>query len=595
MGSFFCHNPAAFQYISLSARINLIENNGQGAFMKQYRLLHNTIILMLAMLATKIIGAVYRIPLANILGGTGMGFYSAAYGLFSPIYAITAAGIPTAVTRLIAQSASLGKYGDAKRIKRTAIWIFSAVGIVGTGLMAILAKPFAEHVSASPQSFIPTLIIAPSVLLCCVGGVYRGYFEGLGNIRPTAAAQVIEVIARLVFGLSLAYFTVETGMAEFCRTGAVFGIIAETKGDAAAAILPFAAGAAVLGVTISEVVAFVFLFVRIKFFSDGITKAEIQTSPPPERYSVIAKKLFKEIIPIAIGTAVMNLVSFIDLITVSRGIGKAISDNPVFFLREFAFLLGKQTKLEDLPVFMYGSYTGLAVSLFMLVPALAGMLDKSALPAITAACAVGDKEAIRRNITLVFRGTILMGLPACLGTGALAKPIMALLYGSRTDEAAVILNAFYILSAGGIFLLLSGVLFSVFYAAGKNKAPVTLMLCGIAVKWTGNIILLKIPELNIAAVSLSTVLCYFTVFLGGIFYLKRSLGIKLDFPDIFLKPLFAAVCCATAALFCWKQVSVFMPRVVSLGISALVGAVFYLLLLIITGGIKAKNMRNRQK
>ena len=145
---------------------------------------------MLSAGISKGLGALFKIPLTNLLGGVGMSYFSCAYSLFMPVYSLTVTGLSSAVARMIAQSVALGMYANAKKVRSTALIIFSIVGLAGSILTFLLSKIF----SRSMESSLSVAMIAPSVFFGCIMSVERGYYEGMSNMYPTAVSQVIEGI-----------------------------------------------------------------------------------------------------------------------------------------------------------------------------------------------------------------------------------------------------------------------------------------------------------------------------------------------------------------------------------------------------------------
>ena len=137
-------------------------------------LMKNTLILAVSMILTKIIGAVLKIPLTNILGGMGMGYFSTAYSLFSPVYAFLAAGLPTVITKQVAQATACKKYKTVRKIKGTALIISAVLGVAGSVFVFAAATPFAKYIANSYESRFAIITIAPSVFFCCVAAVYKG-------------------------------------------------------------------------------------------------------------------------------------------------------------------------------------------------------------------------------------------------------------------------------------------------------------------------------------------------------------------------------------------------------------------------------------
>jgi stage V sporulation protein B len=519
---------------------------------KSKSLIENAAILFIAMGITKVVGAVLKIPLGNILGGLGMSYFSSAYSVFGPIFALTAAAIPTVMTKLIAQSAAAGKFKSVRKIRKVALRAAALLGFAGTVLLLVITVPFTHFVADAPKSVPSMLLIAPSVFFCCVAAVYRGYYEGLRNTLPTAISQVIEAVVKAALGITLSYFVL-------AKTGS----------------LPYAAAAAVLGITVSEVIGLLFLFLR-GFTSDGISKEELDFSPPPESAAVLLKKFFREAFPITLGALAINLNSLIDLLTITNCINLAVARDRAYFLRHFTYGLQGGVALPDLGNFIYGSYTGIVASIVSLIPAMTGMLGKSALPAVAAAWQRGNTALISRNLKILFKGTFVLGLPLCLGMAAFSEPVLNLLYRAKPAEALVCAEPLLILSLGGILLSLAVTLFSIFYAIGRSDLPVKLMLAGSSVKLTLNLLLVPIPELNISGAALATVGCYFVICVIGLIYLKRLISVRIGIPAFFAKALFNSILCAVTALIGYNYVFAdFSSEILRLGFSVASGAGVY--------------------
>ena len=211
----------------------------------------NTAILFASMTITKIVGAVFKIPLANILGGTGMGYFSTAYGLYSPVFALTAAGIPAVMMRLTAQNIAAGRPENALRTRRTALALFSVLGLAGTLVVALFSAFFAEHIACSPESTPAVIAISPAVMICCIASVLRGYHEGLSDVVPSAAAAVAEAVSRAAAGLALSYGVVFYAKYRFDNGLDVFGMQYADYSSAYAAALPYAAAGAIAAVSVN--------------------------------------------------------------------------------------------------------------------------------------------------------------------------------------------------------------------------------------------------------------------------------------------------------------------------------------------------------
>lgn len=502
---------------------------------KKSDFIKNTAILFGAMFITKIIGAVLKIPLTNMIGGKGMGFFSSAYSFFTPVYTVLAAGLPTIVTKMTAQCIALKKYREARSVKASAIALSVAGGIVGTAFIFALAVPFVNYAAASPESLYSVYAIAPSILFCCMASAYRGYYEGLYNMFPTAVSQVLESVVKAVMGLGLSGIVLSLG-----ERGAI----------PAKQTLPCAAAAAVLGVTLGEFCGTMFLVLRSKLKKDTITEDELLSSPPPRSKRKIAKDIFLQSLPISAGALIINLSSFIDLLTISGGIQECLVKNYGYFLSNYSEAV-KEAGADSFGNFVYGSYTGIVLSVFMLISSLTALIGKSALPAIAAEHECGSREEVKRNVSILLSGIFVIGLPLCLSLGALSEPVLRLLYPVRSAEVSVSVLPLSILCFGGIAVAVCGGLFSVFQAVDRSDLPIKLMMAGSALKLMLNLIFLRIPQISVCGAALSTVISHLLVMVLGIVSLEKAIGVKVNVFPLFVKPFAASAACCFFALLCY--------------------------------------------
>ena len=545
----------------------------------------NTVILFISMAITKIVGALFKIPLANLLGGTGMGYFSTAYGLYSPIFALTAAGVPTVMMRITAQSLAAGRNEYASAVKKNALVLFSAIGLAGTLAVFVFAAPFAEYIACSPESTAAIMCISPAVMLCCTACVLRGYYEGMSDVLPSAAAAVAEATSRAVSGLAMAY-AVLIRARSCAETGEpFFGRMIVSTDEA----LPYAAAGAVLAVSVSELCGLITLIISDRRHSRLCVPCRGKFGRRE-----IYLRLLKEAAPIAASSLVMNCVSFADLLTVTRSLGSSAEINAGYFTEKFSEILPSCGGIDGLPNFMYGSYTGIAMSLFMLIPSFAGMTEKTSSPAIAAAWEKRDIPMLSESITTQLRACSLIGCPACCGAAALAEPILRMLYRSRAAEVSVCLDSFVILCLGGMFMVLSGAMFGIFQAVGKAHIPLVLMICSVAVKLILNPILISVPCLNIAGAAVSSVAGYVVMTIGACIALHRIVprGARV------LRAVFPAALCGGACGISARLVYELLPQgessIFRVAAAIASGMFIYGILLILTGNFRAGGIIKRK-
>lgn len=550
--------------------------------MKEKQYLKNMIILFASMVITKVVGALFKIPLANLLGGTGMGYFSTAYGLYSPVFALTAAGVPTVITRMTARYIAAGNEAGARFIKRTALVLFGCIGFVGTAAVAVFAKPFAEHIACSPQSTLAIICISPAVMLCCIASVLRGYYEGMSNVVPSSVAAAAEAVSRAVFGLGMAYAVVLYANKCFYSDMTVFGISCSSAEQAYEISLPYAAAGAVLAVSISELCGLISLII-----SDRKNRRLCKEQELSGRRCVCVM-LLREAAPIAAFALVMNCVSFVDLLTVTRTLGNCAQEYTDYFSRRFSSVLSASGGLSGLPNFMYGSYTGIAMSLYMLIPSFAGMTEKTALPEITAAWTKQDKAALKHSITTLFAACSAIAAPACFGAASLGKPILSMLYNSRPAEVFVCLDSFTILCLGGIFMTVGSAMFGVFQAVGKAHIPLILMTVSVGIKLALNPVLMSIPQLNIAGAAAASVVGYVFMAVSGYLILRKMLG-SMGIIRTIIPPVLSGAACAVCARLVYNTLEVRLSNTLNTIIAIACGGFVYILLLIFHRGFCASN------
>lgn len=189
-------------------------------------------------------------PTEGIIGVSGFGYFNAAYGLFNTLYALSVAGMPIAVSRMVAQNMQQGRYRDVRKIKRLSTVSFLCTGLLGTLLMFAGAGPYV-HFAENPNAFLAVFVMAPAIFFVCVSSSYRGYYEGLRNMYPTAWSQISEALVKLACGLLFSSAAVRLGLEEYERFGRVFGTAVETSSQAQLAVLPYGAAGAILGIVVS--------------------------------------------------------------------------------------------------------------------------------------------------------------------------------------------------------------------------------------------------------------------------------------------------------------------------------------------------------
>ena len=385
--------------------------------------LHGALILMVAIALVKIIGALFKIPLAWILTPVGNGYFGNAYSLYFPIFSLATAGFPIAISRLVSENSARGRYRDIRQIHTVSIKIFLFLGVAAFSIMFFGAKPYVSYaVGNNPQNALPAIYaLAPAIFFNSLMAIYRGYYEGLRNMYPTAISEIVEALSKLVFGLTFASLIIQSGLREFSASGTVYGVKMASAEYAKIATLPYAAAGAIFGVTVGSVFGFIYLFVYHKRHSDGITVEMLRASPRPLPMKHTTVRLIKTAIPIALGSLAVNLSTFIDSTFLQKRINDIMAQHSQVIISMYANVMPESVvKLNNVPTFLFGCFSN-ASTLFMLVPAITQAFGVSALPNVTEAWTGGNPKKIKRSIESVLRIVAMLTIPAGLGLSVLSR------------------------------------------------------------------------------------------------------------------------------------------------------------------------------
>lgn len=488
--------------------------------MKKQTFIKGSVILMLSAVIAKALGALFKIPLTNILGGVGMSYFSTAYSLFMPVYALTVTGLSSAVARMTAQSLALGMHRNTKRIRNTALMLFSAVGLVGSLLIAVIAKPFCILTADSPEAAPAVVLIAPSVFFSCIAAVERGYYEGMSNMYPTALSQLVEGVIKAIVGLLLCNYALEHSemISAYFPAGTDIRVIASAAG--------------ITGVSLSTVGAALF-FAVVRLFERST--ADLEGEPHLMSRRKIARELIAFALPTGVSAVVTNLTALIDMATLMGCIAEfGVS----------AEVIPSGVTADELPHFVYGSFSGIALTVFNLVPSVTNMLGKGVLPAVTQAWESKDSSQLQRRITQGILTTAVIAVPSAIGMGVLSREILTFLFPIQTDEVSICIDALRILMPGMVCLCLSYPVFSMLQGIGKAGAPLKIMIVGAVIKLSGNIAF--IPFMGVNGAALSTSLCYIAVLIISLRVLYNQTKIRLRLTPL-LPVIYSGSVCGAAA------------------------------------------------
>lgn len=558
---------------------------------KKQSLLTGAGVLAIATVAVKLIGALYKIPLTNLITVEGYGYFTGAYAVYNPLYAISMAGLPVAVSKLVSQNIELGRIKDAKLIFKVAQKLFFTVGLFGTVLLALIAVPYSNLV-ASPQNYISILAVAPCILFCCMMSSFRGYYEGLNNMTPTGVSQVIEAFVKLVFGLAATYICFNKWINNYHANAVdgvatVFGQKVNNEAEALSVMYPYAAAVAILGVTLGSMFGLLYLYIRYKRKGFGFTRDELVNSPPSQSEKTLRKSLIKIAAPVALSSVILNVSNIIDDTTIRNRLAFALEQNGDYIKEIYrSSLEAAQTLDSGIVNYLYGTH-GSVLNIKNLIPTVTLTLGISAIPVLSRAWTAKDKTQIKSTIESVLRVTMMIALPAGFGIAALAKPILTLLYPNETHMVPIATPMLTIYGFGIFLFAIVSPVTNMLQAVGRTDIPLRTVFIGSVIKIALNFVLIGNPDINIHGAPVSTTVCYIVMLSINLTSLIKVTDVKINFVSVFVKPCISGAACGVTAYFA----NYILQNILGVGntlstlISVCAGAGIYAVLMLLIKGI----------
>ena len=503
-------------------------------------------ILGIAGIVVKILGAVYRIPLVNIISSDGMGYYQTSYPLYTLLLTISTAGFPTAVAKLVSEKRALGNYKGAYRVFKISFFGMTLIGIITSVFIYFNARTIVSLIENN-NAYYSLIALAPALLFVPIMSSFRGYFQGTQSMTQTAVSQVVEQLFRVGVGLFLAYYLLDMGLPQ-AAGGAAFG----------------ASAGAIIG---TIVIIIMYMLNRPKMINEIKKSANYKL----DSVGVILKRLLSIAIPITIGAAIVPIMNNIDVIIV---------------LRRLTTIGFTQAEANDL----FGQLGGMAQTLINFPQVFSMALVMSIVPAIAHASTRKNYEGIRQITKSGVRVTILIGLPASLGLFILSTPIIKLLYFSEDLETLISTGQILqILAFSVIFLTLVQSLTAVLQGMGKTIIPVRNLAIGAVVKTIVTFTLVGIPEINVRGAAIGTVCAYMTASILNFIAVKRYTKTTFNFIDVLLKPVISVIIMTITVWYSYTFIYSILGGRIATVIAIFIGAVVYGLSLLLLGSLTTRD------
>lgn len=461
---------------------------------KKVSFLQGAAILGIAGLIVKVIGAAFRIPLANTIGLIGTSYYDTAYPYYSWLLVISSSGLPTAISKMVSERVTLGDYRGAHRVFTTAMQILCCIGLL-TSILMFFGSDYIARLHMLPEAAYCFKALAPALFFVALMCAYRGYMQGMQQMVPTAISQVVEQVGKLAVGLTLAFMLLDAGP-------------------------EYAAMGALIGVTVSELLALIYVMLSYRRRWPKI-RARLERSVRREAEPVAAR-LIAIALPITIGASISPLASVVDSALIIRillklGYAKETAQTA------FSLMRTNVATLTNMP------------------GVLTMALAMSLVPAISAFSAKRDHAGVQDTARLGLKLALIIGLPCAVGLFVLASPILAMLYPNLTEgELTLAVDLMHTSSIGVIFLSLVQSMTGVIQGMGKPNVPVFNLFIGFVLKVASLLALMNIPQINIQGAAVSTVVCYAFAGIADTIYVIRRAKLRLGLVDVLLKPVLSS-------------------------------------------------------
>lgn len=498
-------------------------------------------ILALASIIVRLIGIVYRIPLTNIVGNEGMGYYGFAFEVYQILVILSTSAIPVAVSKLTAARVAKREYKNAQRIFRCSI-IFAAVL---SGTLALITFVGARQISSFMFGGItevaPALrVLAPTVFVCAVMGVFRGYTQGLGNMAPTGLSQVVEQIFNAIVSVAAAAILISRGAA-------------------------YGAAGGTMGTFMGAVSSLVFLYFVYSANRKGLNQ---RMKKDPTKKLMEDKEIYRliglTVIPLILTSTIYQISSLLDSALFSN-ILKAIGYQSSFISSLYGIYSSKYQLLINLPL---GITSALSVAM---------------MPGIAGAIALNRKDQVREQMDMVIRMTMLIAIPCAVGVAVMGGPIMQMLFNDSTTLPGrmLIVGAVTI-----IFYALSTLTSTILQASNHMRVPVINAAISLGVHIVFTVVLLAFANLHIFALIYGNIVFSFCMCVLNLRSLAKLIDYRLDIQKMCGATFVASVIMGVVTFLVYKGcIYVIHSNILSTLIAIIIAVVVYAIFMVLTRGV----------
>lgn len=515
-------------------------------------------ILAAAGIIVRLIGMVYRIPLAKKIGDNGNGYYNAAYSIYSILLILSSYSLPTAVSKMVSAKLAWREYRNSVRIFRAAMFYATVAGMAGFCALWFGADYFANVVIKMPFSSHALKALAPTIWIMAYLGVLRGYFQGHSTMVPTAVSQIFEQVINAVVSILAAGILFDMGV----KSNLVYG---STEYSYA-----FGAAGGAIGTGAGALTALlIFLFLMLAYRPIMKRQARKDRSGYTESYGSISRALCFTIVPIIISSAIYNMSNVVD----NSLFGHVMED------------LGESA----LTASHWGVYMGRYHLLFNIPVAIANSLSSSLIPSLSRAVAERNKKQVLARIGSVIRFSMIIAIPSAVGLAVLAGPISNLLFSGMDN--AMLINMMYFGSSAVVFFSLSTVTNAVLQGINRMKVPIINSAVSLAIHVGALYVMMAVFHMGIYSVVYANILFAALVCLLNAMAIARAVGYRQEILKTFLIPLLSSTAMGGAAWGIYRLCVKALGGSISTAAAILAAVPVYFVILILLKGVDEKELK----
>lgn len=505
-------------------------------------------ILAIASIVVRIIGIAYRIPMINIIGDEGMGYYGTAFNVYNIALLLSSYSLPLAVSKMVSVRLARKQYRNSVRILRAALVYATVVGALAAAVIWFGADFFAREVFFMPYAAFALKTLAPTVWIMAYLGGFRGYYQGQGTMVPTALSQVFEQIVNAIVSVAAGSWLFNQAIKVEILRGESGSGYSNSWGAAGGTI----------GTGAGAFTALVFLLLLFAAYQRTIRKkVRRDRSGSLESYGTITKILFFTVVPVVVSSAIYNVNSVLD-----NG------------LLAYNF---KSLGMEEEFISQWGVYTGKYHLLINVPMAVSNALSSSLIPSVSRAVATGDRRMVKKKVAAAIRFSLLIAIPSAVGLTVLAGPVNNLLF-SGDNDLAVQMTLYG--SIAVVFYSVSTVTNAILQGIDRMRLPIVHALTALVLHLAAMEVMVLVFHMGIFSMVFANIL--FAVIMCFLNHrsIRKILGYRQEVKKTILLPAAASAVMGAAAVGVYKLIHLGIQSnaVCTLGAVAAAVAVYGVLL-----------------